>query len=193
MSEGEQSHQDPEQGTSSLKLGRVAVIRILVAVCIIAPAVIWIEHKLAKPRQIPYWNCLSNIKRTIAAINLYQADWDDRIPNGDWIPKIVAASKYKGNDHVFGCPSVVNENPAAYGYALSRWVAGKDVDNVSTPELTALLFDSSILSRSAISDFSTVPSPPRHNEMNYFGFVDGHAKAVKPSLQSHIIQGPVSK
>ena len=188
MTDGRQFHPDSDKESPSPKLGRTAVLRILIAVVILAPVVIWIERRLIKPKPNPYVSCLSNIKMTAMAIGLYQADWDDRLPGGDWIPKIVAASNFKGSSHVFGCPLVVLKDPNAYGYALSQGLMGKDADIIEKPQLTALVFDSVILSRSAISNFSTLPSPPRHGEVNFITFVDGHAKGVKLSSIANIIQ-----
>ena len=117
--------------------------------------------------------CLKNVKLVCTAIAIYEADYDDHVPLAKkWMDLV---KPYTKNEAFYHCTEVGTK---AYGYALSSAAAGKNVEKIANPATEVLLFDSTVLTRSAVSTLKSLPKPGRHEGKNNIGYIDTHAKSV---------------
>jgi hypothetical protein len=125
-------------------------------------------------------NCMSHMKLIGTGFAMYNADHDDRMPEAaHWMDSL---SPYHVTDEYLHCPAATRDDPSAYGYAYDSRMSRKNVleilDNIQTMPVA---FDSSITTRNASSDFSTLPTPGRHyrgNRGNNVLYLDYHVGLV---------------
>lgn len=113
--------------------------------------------------------CLSHVKQTVLASELYESDFD-RFPSRDaWVDM---SYPYTKSWEVFHCPSFEG---TAWGYAFNRRLseAAMPVEAAKTP----LLYDSVNPVKNASDLVASLPTVPRHTS-NVMGYADGHAKAL---------------
>jgi prepilin-type processing-associated H-X9-DG protein len=134
---------------------------------------------------IPKSPCMANLKELGIGMQMYTADYDDRMPDcRKWMDVLNA---YTGRDDLARCPSVAPNGSDAYGYAMNAALSGKRASETPILESTPSLFDSTLLSRNAYGSLATLPDPPRHNGANNVGFADGHVKRLTPQ-EAAVIQ-----
>lgn len=154
-----------------------ANIGLLVAIVVVVGFVVWClvpvtEHHVAKP----VYACLSNVKQYSIGLLMYADESDSRLsPGGDWQE---AANPYLKNGDKLGCPAIGKPNPNALGYAANEAVAGTSLKTMLKPEMTALVFESSLLGRGGWAWLDTLPNPARHEGRNNISFADGHARSM---------------
>lgn len=111
--------------------------------------------------------CVSNLKKVATAAVLYTSDNDDRLPPMDWMDAVEPYAQ--GNTDVFRCPAVA---VGSHGYAFNEALLGVNVTTIDTPTTTPLAFDSSLLTRNAVTSYA-LPDPPRHGT-GVTAYLDGH-------------------
>jgi hypothetical protein len=130
--------------------------------------------------------CISNLKQVTLALQIYVEDYDGHLPGSPrWMD---AVRPYTASSDVFQCPTARKDDPAAYGYAFERSLAGRALPNLMSSETKPMVFDSGWLYRSAAGPFkSAVCLPGRHNHKDAVGFADGHVKLVTEGAIHSII------
>lgn len=119
---------------------------------------------------------LTNVKQSALGLIMYAADNNEFLPPGNqWMDK---SAQYVKNQDAFESPAVVKLDPSAYGFAFRKEISGIDSMRIMAPNETAMVFDSTLTSRNAMSGIDTLPSPPRYSSVNMIGFADGHAKGT---------------
>lgn len=139
---------------------RLLEILVVVGILAILAAVLFPVFARAreKARQS---SCLSNMKQVAIAVQMYAQDYDDTLPPAaDWQGLV---SRYAGNDQIFECPTRQGRLPH---YALSPFVAGRNLGEIADPETTVMLYE--------IGEDGRQVYP--HNDGANYGFVDGHVK-----------------
>jgi hypothetical protein len=106
----------------------------------------------------PPYGCRGHLQSLGFALRFYATDFDDRLPSQGWMDEV------HGYDWARRCTLV--EAPG-YGYALSREVAGAKWSTV--PDDKVLLYDSTLLERSALGNIRE-DFAPRHHD-GEFGYV----------------------
>jgi hypothetical protein len=134
--------------------------------------------------------CLSNVKQAAAGLRMYAQDYDERLPEAtSWMD---AAAPYAqksgaGEKAVLRCPTALAANPAAFGYAYSANLAGKQLSKIANTPLAPAVYDSSNLARNAADPVTSLPNPARHRarrirpgggHVNMMGYLDGHAGPI---------------
>lgn len=131
--------------------------------------------------------CISNLKCISSAMLAYSQDYDECLPPGDrWNEALVpdfASRQY------FVCPSVGGNEPT---YALNKCIAGRDLQEIASPDKVAMLFDS-IPGRDKCGAKELLPPGGRHSGGNYFAFADGHVKWISKELKSVKFSPPYRK
>jgi len=124
---------------------------------------------------------LSNIKQTATAINIYTQDNDERLPPAaKWMDVI---KPYVKDEEILKSTLATPDITTDYGFAFREEFSLKPLEDFSDPELQAMLFDSTILSRNAHSGLETMPKPGRYGEDkdtgNLVAFIDSSAKFIR--------------
>jgi len=119
--------------------------------------------------------CLSNVKQQVLGMAMYADDNDHVLPAIDlWMDKIHRYTKSDEPFHDFD-----GVGPGEYGYAFRDSAGGLKVSNQPQPATFAIIFDSTLLTRNAHGETSTMPRPGRHSGLDTVGFLEGHAKAIR--------------
>jgi len=123
---------------------------------------------------------LSNAKILGIAAVMYSGDYDDHLPSAKNWMDVTAAYKQPEMDWEKVCrsPAVFKDDPAAYGYAYRKSLSGKSMEKIEDSANTALIFDSTVLTRNAAAELDTLPNPARYGSTNTVAFTDGHAKMI---------------
>ena len=80
--------------------------------------------------------CLSNVKQLSTAVQIYTADWDDRLPSAPvWQDQL--ADYTPKNIQIFKCP--IGELP--FGYGMNREVSGLPLSKIKEPDKTVVIFE----------------------------------------------------
>jgi prepilin-type processing-associated H-X9-DG protein len=132
--------------------------------------------------------CKSNLKQLSAALLLYAADHDDRLPARAWtdaIQSYIPPRVGDRSDPTLGrrlrCPSDIVGSPAP-SYAVNSSTCGRKA--VNSPASVVLLFESNLHRRNAAGGRETVARPARHPlagspDGNVYAFLDGHVKWLR--------------
>jgi prepilin-type processing-associated H-X9-DG protein len=134
--------------------------------------------------------CMSNIKQLNIGMLMYTQDYDEQFPSPYmWNEGIMP---YVKNDQIFHCPEEPVQDVPSYG--MNGRLKKLKVSTLASLERTVLLFDS-IPGKDIAGGKALLPRPPRHDNGQNVGFVDGHAKWIpenqidsllwKPSIQKH--------
>ncbi|NIM07541.1 MAG: DUF1559 domain-containing protein, partial [Armatimonadetes bacterium] len=117
--------------------------------------------------------CLSNMKQLSAAVMMYAANWDERMPAADnWSDAILP---YVHNEGVFKCPKAPD---LKCGYAFNEALSGASTLRISESNWTVLLFESE-LGWNGSGGVEALPTEPRHAGFDNFAFADGHVMAIR--------------
>ena len=117
--------------------------------------------------------CLSNVKNISLALQMYIADYDDRLPAADnWCGDL---EEYVYNYHVFICP-VAGDLDSAYAYSSD--LSGADLVSFADPVSTVAIFESDLGWNASGLPQDILPSEPRHLGGDNYGYLDGHAQWV---------------
>lgn len=115
--------------------------------------------------------CLSNVKQIVLGFLMYAQDHDEHLPPADkWMDEMYP---YMRNEEILRCPEAPE---LGYGYAFNADLSGANLDEIDNPSEIVLIFDSRLGTRNAAGGPEALADPPRHNDGNNYGFVDGHAK-----------------
>lgn len=122
-------------------------------------------------------SCMGNVRQLAHGLIEYTAGSDGMYPpGGKWMD---LADQHASPQYVH-CPSV--HIAGEYGYAFNSSRAGKAHLVGLEPARTALVFDSTLMQKNAVSGLATLPKPGRHggNEKhgNFIAFEDGHVAFV---------------
>lgn len=114
----------------------------------------------------------ANLKQVSSGLLMYANDWDDVAPLGDgWMDVL---GLYVKRPTYFHSPAVFKKDQNAYGYAMNMEITGQRLGSFSQPWSEISLFDSTVLTRSAVTSTSTLPNPPRYGKYNTIAYLDGH-------------------
>ncbi len=180
------------------------LIELLVVIAIIAILAAILFPVFARAREkARQTSCLNNVKQLSTAIAMYAQDYDDRLPFaysfGDWWYEVL--EPYTKNAQIFRCPSKPRYpigyawNYAGCGYQPGvTWSpprtgpiyegVNRSVYKSPGPAQTIIIGDN-WLGGSSYQRYYLYRSidrrEGRHNEGDNYGFVDGHAKWLKPT------------
>ncbi len=133
-------------------------------------------------------SCISNIKQLNLGMLMYALDYDEHLPVPDtWNEELTPYVKY---EQVYRCPAEPVKVVPSYG--MNRLLGGLNPDNLVSPDKTVLLFDS-LPGKDRFGGRGLLPDPPRHDNYQIIGFVDGHAKAIEESRIGTLCWKPVLK
>lgn len=119
--------------------------------------------------------CADKLGRIGVALALYTSDNDDRLPTANWMDAAAPYVSGTASADAFRCPAVAT---GGYGYAFNSGLLGINVTTVDSPSTTPLVFDSTILTRNALSLPGTT-SPDRHAG-DVTLYLDGHRTPLNP-------------
>jgi hypothetical protein len=125
--------------------------------------------------------CISNLGEIARAVQMYEADHDDLIPDQKWNDKLMPyLRKVPDAVLIFSCPVQRRLDPETSGYALNKAIAGKAAKDVGPPEQTILVFDSKETDKSALAPTSDLASPGRHEHgrRDSVLYLSGAAKSI---------------
>lgn len=119
--------------------------------------------------------CIANIKIDGTALQMYAADFDDRLPpDRAWMDALVP---YVPNRARFHCPKISEAGGVgSYGYAFNSDASSKRLLDLEFQ--TPLIFDSNVLGKNAVASPRLLPNPPRHEKGNVVGYADGSVGLV---------------
>jgi len=114
--------------------------------------------------------CLSNVKNISLALQMYMADYDDRLPDADnWCGDL---EEYVHNYDVFLCPAA-KDLDCAYAYNSPLSLAA--LVSFDDPMDTVAIFESDRGWNAAGLPEHLLTPEPRHLGGDNFGYLDGHA------------------
>jgi prepilin-type processing-associated H-X9-DG protein len=152
---------------------------ILVLAAVLFP--VFAQARLSAQRT----QCLSNVKQMSTAALMYSTDNDGRLPlDANWMDGI---ERLVRSDRVLGCPVLSRSRPfmrvasGAYGYAVNKTTSGKVLANIKDPYAVIWVFESSDLRRNVSEDPAFSTAPNRHGLGRNVGYIDGHAKFIRPA------------
>ena len=148
----------------------VIVLLVGVATALLAPAV-------ARGRAKSYQSsCLSNIKQLALACLMYSSDYNGLLPSATDAQGFQnQVYPYVRNASIFACPGAPNEQ----GYVLNPKLAGKNLNKVSKPAQTPLLWEAG----AQVGGLPPAPgaTPSRHNGGDNVAYADGHCQWLTAS------------
>ena len=116
----------------------------------------------------------TRLKQLSVGFLIYASDYDDNLPPGPkWVENLTPYIQAETTFH-----SPVFTDPGQYGFAYDSGAAGKSITTFDFPAQISLDFDSTILTKSAVSTTITLPVPARYQGGNFIGYIDGHVKQV---------------
>jgi prepilin-type processing-associated H-X9-DG protein len=130
-------------------------------------------------------DCPENLRSLYIAFQQYAQDWDALPPAANWMNNEELVSKVS-RDEWLHCPAVSNRHDDKYGYAYNDAAAGMKLNgkhnlgDLPNAAHTALLYDSTHLSKGAHDALKSLPKPGRHAGRNNILYLDGHVQAVAP-------------
>jgi len=184
-----------------MKRSGFTLIELLVVIAIIAILAAILFPVFARAREkARQSSCLSNVKQISLGLEMYNQDYDGRWPcyHSDYMGWAELIIPYVKNQQVFQCPSHDSRVSAPLSYAANDssyksygngpWSYGVYVGHrakVEVPAETALILEVHTDSWSVSSNFPNSRWPSHdmytgHNGGSNIGFVDGHAKWMKP-------------
>ena len=133
-------------------------------------------------------NCLGNLNSIGAAMQLYAADWDERLPRADaWIDGTLNYTNAVAPANAiqrYDCTLYRQSRQVAYSYAYNDMLESKAVSAFSAGAATPLCYDTRLMIRNAhASGRAGLADPPRHGSSitsltNYMLLLDGHVGRV---------------
>ena len=129
-------------------------------------------------------NCLRNLVGLSGALQMYMTDYDGELPGpeGAWNDAI---REYRVG-LLLRCPDV--QDPG-HSYALNLAVVKSDTRRIPKPEEVPMIFESD-KGPNAVGGREALVTPARHLGWHNFGFVDGHAQAIRESEVSRLRWAP---
>jgi len=126
--------------------------------------------------------CLSNMKQLCLAAMMYAQDWDEALPGEEWAEQL---QPYLKNLEIYKCPGAPERERA---FALNEALAGAKMGDVKRPAETVLFFESNLPDDIPFGGADGVLLESRHRGMITVGFVDGHAKLMKPDDARRLLE-----
>lgn len=138
------------------------LVELLIVVGIIAVLAAILFPTFARSREkARQASCMSNVKQLALGTLSFAGDYDGRLPSAaTWRDDIMP---YVRNEQLFECPS---DEIDSVSYALSPFVAGRNLDQIEAPDETVMIYE--------VGEDGRLVFP--HNGGANYGFVDGHAK-----------------
>ena len=165
--------------------GATTLMELTIGGCIsLALAIVLVPVFLEAKEKARQKSCLTNVKSISAALQMYAADYDDRLPPGpNWMTATNMYFGGKSDDRslingVFHCPS----SPSSFGYAFNTTASVAERKSVRNSARLPLIFDSAPGTRNASDTLTSLPKPGRHRKGNIIGYADGHARWVKDGV-----------
>lgn len=122
--------------------------------------------------------CLSNTRQILTAIQMYAADWDERLPSSArWQDQI---AKYTRGHQLYRCP--IADLPFAYG--MNKAFSELSLSKIKDPEKMIVIFES----WSGENNFSGTKQDfvARHGNRGTVGFATGKAVLIQKDNQEVI-------
>jgi prepilin-type processing-associated H-X9-DG protein len=157
----------PAAGSGGLTCVVIALIVAAAAVPVVAilAAILFpvFARSREKARQV---SCLSNVKQIGLGMAMYAADYNDRFPlESSWRDGVQA---YVRNLSIMECPS---SGLGQQSYDMAADMSGVETKTVPSPQDRVLLYEPDLIQGTG--------GP--HNGGGNVGFVDGHARWLRPS------------
>ena len=144
-----------------------------IAVIVVIASICWPLYLASRPVG-PLSGCRSNVKQASLAILIYSDDYDDRLPlSSKWGDMVERESRNPAAlKDVEGVPD------GSFGYAFRKSAPRTQISSVRNMDTLALIFDSTLMSKNAVGEVDSLPSPGRHDGKDVIGYLDGHVHAV---------------
>jgi len=131
--------------------------------------------------------CEEQIQRLVRGIQMYANTSGGLLPDPDkWIQQI---RPFLLQGTTFHCP---NDPQPGVSYAMNRGLAGKRMNQIANPNLTVLIYESTLHGDNPADLGAGWPKPPRHAEGNLVAFADGSVRAVTMKPPFDVKEGPPS-
>lgn len=132
----------------------------------------------------PGTQCLSNIKQLAIAMQIYVTDADDRMPPTPIWRTALAPYAKDGLINPSRCPF----SETKWSYGQNRSLGSLDTAKIAEPRRTVMLFE-------AESEVPNITGGQRevvrrHGGKSYYGFAEGHAKAIDSEAESELVWKP---
>lgn len=160
---------------------------LICALCLVVFTLI-LFPVFVNPRSGSSKPCAVNLKEIGVAIQMYAADWDERLPRADaWIDCTVQYTRPMGGLNAlkhYDCTLVRQSSSVAYSYAYNDNLANNPLSVFPVKSDTALCYDTRLIIRNAhASGRAGLADPPRHGSsitppINFMLFLDGHVGKV---------------
>ncbi|MHB1455959.1 MAG: hypothetical protein ACYC0V_03485 [Armatimonadota bacterium] len=162
-----------QKSASTIKIVCLSCLVIAMLIFVLLAAVLFPVFNRARGAA-KSTSCLSNTKQIATAFMMYTSEFDDRMPLGNnWQP---ALDPYIKSRYIWKCPSAQTTDPC---YAFNSKLVKARLSDINAPYNTVMVYES-IPGMNQRGGKKLLPSPPRHEYGHSIGFVDGHAKGVKP-------------
>lgn len=177
----------PKRNRATLVVSVILGVCALGCVVLMAGLAAFFVPAINQMRQASRRNdALGRMKGLSIATLSYAAENDGRLPvAATWMDGL---AKYDTSSRDFRSPGLPRRGPFAdpdYGIAFMKSLSSKRVAEIDSPADHVVLFDSTLMTRNAVSGLETVPKPPRFGKAetggNVFAFADGHVRLVSAS------------
>ena len=129
--------------------------------------------------------CMNNVKQLNLGLMMYASDNKNLLPDGSrWCDAI---KPYAPNPAVFICPQ--GKPGQRSHYALNSRLVGHETQQIQSPALTVLIFETDG-GWNVAGDRSLLPPRPRHTGAFVIGFADGHVEMVRPARLAQLRWDP---
>jgi prepilin-type processing-associated H-X9-DG protein len=140
----------------------------------------WSEHQGAKSPQ-----CASNLKQLGNALMMYCQDHDERYPPAERWDTLLEA--YIKRPSPFLCATDLQTGQRLWeersskilSYAINSNLDRRSLAEITSPDKTVALFESSLNQPGARGTEEAICRPPRHLGGNNYGFADGHVQRLR--------------
>ena len=178
----------PRRRGRGLAIGAICVSWLGIAILVLLwePWMLPLNGRMEAAHRSEF-QCAMNVKQLSMAVEVYKADWDERMPlAGNWSD---ALETYLEKPEVFVCPEA---REARSGYAYNLGVAGINTAGIDLPSQArvVVIFESG-LGWNGAGGVEALVATPRHRGFDEFGMLDGHIETLaRGQAESGLIWQP---
>jgi len=154
---------------------RVMLVVLAVIIVALGYALHWYFRFLTRD-----YPCELNVENIAMCMQMYAADWDDRLPDPDhWVDQL--GQEYARNMAVFKCAA--DKSDARCSYGMNRALSGLRVTEIANPDDLVSVYETAHPGDNPSGGPGDVADPPRHPRSKYpsprwyhgnmYGYVSG--------------------